>query len=182
MSALRPHNGESLAPWAMLEGERARSQESTLRRERLEEEAAEVTREIGLGQDTLARAGAELDRGLEALAALDSRRAELEDEREERREAVQTARARSQAAQLACRDLLMHVQEHEMSIGDLKLIIDENGLKFLAFGVRDTVRAAFRAMFPFDGAETDLDHWATFEAQNPATFASMYPCWLWKPA
>ncbi len=32
-----------------LEGERARSQESTMRRERLEEEAAEVTREVGLG-------------------------------------------------------------------------------------------------------------------------------------
>ena len=33
-----------------LEGERARSQESTLRRERLEEEAAEVTREVGSGR------------------------------------------------------------------------------------------------------------------------------------
>ena len=78
-----------------LEGERARSQESTLRRERLEEEAAEVTRELGLGQDTLARARAELDRGLVALDALDSRRAALEGEREERREAVQAARGRS---------------------------------------------------------------------------------------
>jgi chromosome segregation protein len=112
-----------------LEGERARSQESTLRRERLEEEAAEVTREIGLGQDTLARAGAELDRGLEALAALDSRRAELEDEREERREAVQTARARSQAAQLACRDLLIRIEsrrssETSMSVG-LKRMADQ---------------------------------------------------------
>ena len=58
-----------------LEGERARSQESTMRRERLEEEAAEVTREAGLGQDALARARAELDRGLVALDALDSRRA-----------------------------------------------------------------------------------------------------------
>src|SRR5690348_2449170 len=47
-----------------LEGERARSQESTLRRERLEEEAAEVTREHGLAQDPLARARAEPDRGL----------------------------------------------------------------------------------------------------------------------
>jgi chromosome segregation protein len=54
-----------------LEGERARSQESTVRRERLEEEAAEVTREAGIGQDTLARARAELDRGLVQLDALD---------------------------------------------------------------------------------------------------------------
>jgi hypothetical protein len=34
-----------------LEGERARAQESTVRRERLEEEAAEVRREAGLAQD-----------------------------------------------------------------------------------------------------------------------------------
>ena len=47
----------------------------------------------GSAQDALARARAELDRGLVALDALDSRRAALEDEREERREAVQAARA-----------------------------------------------------------------------------------------
>jgi chromosome segregation protein len=112
-----------------LEGERARSQESTLRRERLEEEAAEVTREVGLGQDTLARARAELDRGLVALDALDSRRATLESEREERREAVQGARARAQAAQLACRDLLIRIEsrrssETSMTVG-LKRMADQ---------------------------------------------------------
>jgi chromosome segregation protein len=113
-----------------LEGERARSQESTLRRERLEEEAAEVTRELGLGQDTLARARAELDRGLVALDALDSRRAALEGEREERREAVQSARGRFQAAQLACRDLLIRIEsrrssESSMSVG-LKRMADQS--------------------------------------------------------
>jgi chromosome segregation protein len=105
-----------------LEGERARAQESTLRRERLEEEAAEVTREAGLAQDALTRARAELDRGLVALDALDSRRVGLEAEREECREAVQTARARSQAAQLASRDLLIRIEsrrssESSMSVG-----------------------------------------------------------------
>jgi len=104
-----------------LEGERARSQESTLRRERLEEEAAEVTRELGLGQDTLARARAELDRGLVSLA--------LEGEREERREAVQAARGRAQAAQLACRDLLIRIEsrrssETSMGVG-LKRMADQ---------------------------------------------------------
>ena len=112
-----------------LEGERARSQESTVRRERLEEEAAEVTREHGLSQDTLARARAELDRGLVALDALDSRRAGLESEREERREAVQSARARWQAAQLASRDLLIRIEsrrssESSMSVG-LKRMADQ---------------------------------------------------------
>ncbi len=82
----------------------------------------------------------------------------------------------------ACRDLLMHVQEHEMSIGDLKRIVEENGLRFLGFGLDDTVRAAFRAMFPFEGAASDLDNWAAFEAKHPATFTSMYQFWVWKPA
>jgi len=98
-----------------LEGERARSQESTVRRERLEEEAAEVTREIGIGQDALARARAELDRGLVLLDALDSRRAALESEREERRDAVQAARARSQAAQITSRDLLIRIESRRSS-------------------------------------------------------------------
>jgi len=112
-----------------LEGERARAQESTLRRERLEEEAAEVTREIGISQDALARARAELDRGLLALDALDSRRSGLEAERDDCREAVQSARARSQAAQLASRDLLIRIEsrrssESSMSVG-LKRMSDQ---------------------------------------------------------
>ncbi|HUR28533.1 MAG TPA: chromosome segregation protein SMC, partial [Planctomycetota bacterium] len=112
-----------------LEGERARSQESTVRRERLEVDAAEFSREQGLAQDALARARAELDRGLVALDALDSRRVALEGEREERREAVQSARARSQAAQLASRDLLIRIEsrrssETSMGVG-LKRMADQ---------------------------------------------------------
>jgi chromosome segregation protein len=112
-----------------LEGERARAQESTVRRERLEEEAAEVSRDVGIAQDALARARAELDRGLVALDALDSRRAGLEAERDDRREAVQTARARWQAAQLASRDLLIRIEsrrssESSMGVG-LKRMSDQ---------------------------------------------------------
>ncbi len=112
-----------------LEGERARSKQSTVRRERLEVEVAEVTREVGIGQDALARARAELDRGLLALDALDSRRAELEGEREGRREAVQSARDRWQSAQLASRDLVIRIEsrrssESSMSVG-LKRMADQ---------------------------------------------------------
>jgi chromosome segregation protein len=114
-----------------LEGERARSQESTVRRERLEEEAAEVKRESDLAADALARAHAELDRGLVALDALDSRRGGLESEREDRREEVQSARARSQAAQLTSRDLLIRIEsrrssESSMGVG-LKRMADQRG-------------------------------------------------------
>jgi len=49
-------------------GERARAQESTLRRERLEEEAAEVTREAGLAQDVVS---GQLIGGLARLTPVD---------------------------------------------------------------------------------------------------------------
>jgi chromosome segregation protein len=107
---------------SQLEGTRARAQESMLRRERLEEEAAEVLQEKGTAADALARASAELDRGLLMLSELDSRRHELEEEREERREAVAAARARAQAAQVAARDLLIRIEsrrstESSMAVG-----------------------------------------------------------------
>jgi chromosome segregation protein len=95
---------------SQLEATRARAQETTLRRERLEEEAADVAQEKGVAADTLARALAELDRGLLMLSELDSRRHDLEDERDERREAVATARARAQGAQVAARDLLIRIE------------------------------------------------------------------------
>ena len=95
---------------SQLEATRARAQESTLRRERLEEEAADVAQERGVTQDALARAGAELDRGLLLLGELDSRRHDLENEREDRREAVANARSRAQAAQMSARDLLIKIE------------------------------------------------------------------------
>ena len=91
----------------LLEATRARLQESTLRRERLEGESAEIERELGATQDLLARAQTELERGLLLLAQLDNRRPGLDDEREERREAVTGARSIAQQAQLAARDLLV---------------------------------------------------------------------------
>jgi chromosome segregation protein len=105
-----------------LEATRAKAQEAMLRRERLDEEAADVAQERGAAADALARATAELDRGLYMLSELDSRRHELEGEREERREAVTTARNRAQAAQIAARDLLIKIEsrrstESSVSVG-----------------------------------------------------------------
>jgi chromosome segregation protein len=93
-----------------LEATRARAQESALRRERLEDEAADVAQEKGVTQEALARAGAELDRGLLLLGELDSRRHDLENEREDRRDAVANARSRAQAAQMGARDLLIKIE------------------------------------------------------------------------
>ncbi|MCX7050635.1 MAG: chromosome segregation protein SMC, partial [Proteobacteria bacterium] len=90
-----------------LEAGRARAQEVTLRRERLEEESSDVAREVGVAEDTLARARAELERGLLRLAELDARRPDLEAHRERVRDDVTRTRQESQLAQLAARDLLV---------------------------------------------------------------------------
>ena len=112
---------------SQLEATRARAQESALRRERLEEEAADVAQERGVTQEALSRAGTELDRGLLMLGELDSRRHELESEREERRDAVATARSRAQAAQMGARDLLIKIEsrrstESSVSVGMTRMV------------------------------------------------------------
>jgi chromosome segregation protein len=106
---------------SQLEAARARAQESTLRRERLEEEAADVAQEKGATQEALARAGAELDRGLLLLGELDSRRHELENEREERRDAVASARSRAQAAQMSARDLLIKLESRRSTVSSVSV-------------------------------------------------------------
>lgn len=105
-----------------LEASRARLQESSLRRERLELESADVAREIGVTDEAIARARVELERGLVRVGELDGRRPELDAEREQARDTVASARAAAQAAQLAARDLLVRAEgrrtaEASMTVG-----------------------------------------------------------------
>ena len=78
-----------------------------------------------------------------------------------------------------CRDLLMHVQEHWLTIPDLRRMLDENGLRFLGFAQFSFqhVRDAYVAKFPHDPAGVDLDAWQAFEAEHPGTFGRMYQFW-----
>src|SRR6185436_9639061 len=82
-----------------------------------------------------------------------------------------------------CRDLLMHVQEHELTIADLRRILDENGLTFLGFHqfAIPEVRADYLARFPHDPAGLDLDAWDAYEADHPRVFQRMYQFWAQKP-
>ena len=110
-----------------LEASRARSQESTLRRERLEEESADVAREMGKSQDLLARARSELERGLLRLAELDRHGPVLTAQREELREALAGRRQMAQVAQLAARDLLIRLEgrrsgESSISNGLIRMV------------------------------------------------------------
>ena len=81
-----------------------------------------------------------------------------------------------------CRDLLMHVQEHELNFDDLRRMLEENALTFLGFlqfSFADT-RRDYRAMFPHDPMGLDLNSWEKFEIMRPATFRRMYQFWAQK--
>jgi 2-polyprenyl-3-methyl-5-hydroxy-6-metoxy-1,4-benzoquinol methylase len=80
----------------------------------------------------------------------------------------------------SCRDLLMHVQEHELSVFDLQRIVEETGLQFLGFQVSEAVLTAYRGMFPTDPSGTHLANWHAFETAHPQTFSDMYQFWLRK--
>jgi hypothetical protein len=73
-----------------------------------------------------------------------------------------------------CRDLMFRVQEHRMSLPEIKRFLDENDLQFLGFMLSTAQQRAYAARFPEDPAMIDLDRWHAFEVENPKTFVSMY--------
>jgi tetratricopeptide (TPR) repeat protein/SAM-dependent methyltransferase len=80
-----------------------------------------------------------------------------------------------------CRDLLFHVQEHRMTLPEIKHFLAANGLTFLGLELDARVMRQYAARFPDDAAMIDLDQWHAFEQDNPYTFASMYRFWIQKP-
>jgi tetratricopeptide (TPR) repeat protein len=79
-----------------------------------------------------------------------------------------------------CRDLLFHVQEHQLTIPEIAAFLRANALTFLGFANAPT--QAYRARFSADPAMTDLACWHAFETENPLTFVNMYQFWVQKPA
>lgn len=77
-----------------------------------------------------------------------------------------------------CRDLLFHVQEHQFTIPQIVAFLAENGFTFLGF--ETPARANYLRRFPQDKAAINLENWAVFENENPATFAQMYQFWIQK--
>jgi tetratricopeptide (TPR) repeat protein/2-polyprenyl-3-methyl-5-hydroxy-6-metoxy-1,4-benzoquinol methylase len=80
-----------------------------------------------------------------------------------------------------CRDLLFHVQEHRLTLGQIEAFLAEFGLRFIGFEVDPGVMHQYRARFTDDPPATNLRNWARFEADNPDTFARMYQFWIQKP-
>jgi tetratricopeptide (TPR) repeat protein/SAM-dependent methyltransferase len=80
----------------------------------------------------------------------------------------------------ACRDLLFHVQEHNLSLEEIAGFLQEQGLAFIGFEVAEPIIAAYRARFPDDPRAVNLANWSRFETENPETFAAMYQFWVQK--
>jgi 2-polyprenyl-3-methyl-5-hydroxy-6-metoxy-1,4-benzoquinol methylase len=79
-----------------------------------------------------------------------------------------------------CRDLLFHVQEHQFTLPEISAFLNQNRLEFLGFTLPGHVLQNFRRRFPSDKTMTNLDHWHSFETENPMIFAGMYQFWIQK--
>ena len=81
-----------------------------------------------------------------------------------------------------CRDLLFHVQEHRMTLPQIKAFLAAENLRFLGFELVEPLWLAYGVRFPADAARTDLDSWHRFETENPRSFQGMYQFWVQKAA
>ena len=76
-----------------------------------------------------------------------------------------------------CRDLIMHVQEHQFTLPRIADCLDQLGLQFLGLECARATRDRFREMFPDRDADNNLDAWHQFEETCPASFKAMYTFW-----
>jgi len=79
-----------------------------------------------------------------------------------------------------CRDLVMHVQEHQFTLPQIARCLDQLGLRFLEMECPPAMLTRFTEMFPSKDAGTNLDAWNQFEETYPETFKSMYMFWCCK--
>jgi Tfp pilus assembly protein PilF/SAM-dependent methyltransferase len=80
-----------------------------------------------------------------------------------------------------CRDLVFHVQEHHLTLGQIESFLAESALRFIGFELDPLVLHQYRSRFTDDPATTSLRNWARFENDNPDTFIAMYKFWIQKP-
>jgi SAM-dependent methyltransferase len=82
-----------------------------------------------------------------------------------------------------CRDLLFHVQEHRVTLPEIKSFLATTDVQFAGFMMPDAaVLRQFAARFPARSALLDLDCWHSLETEVPGLFAAMYQFWVTKAA
>ena len=80
-----------------------------------------------------------------------------------------------------CRDLMFHVQEHQMRLPQIAAMLAENNLTLVEFtNVAPGAIGAYLRAYPDDTGMTDISNWDEFEAQNPRIFEEMYQFWCAK--
>jgi SAM-dependent methyltransferase len=80
------------------------------------------------------------------------------------------------------RDMLLHVNEHNLSLGEIGRFLKEERLVFRGFQLAKESQANFWRRFPLETWPGRLESWATFEEENPFLFDNMYLFWCEKPA
>ena len=80
-----------------------------------------------------------------------------------------------------CRDLLFHVQEHNLTLPQIADFLSLNALIFLGFEGCAAGCQRYAQLFPEDAAMADLARWARIEREDPHLFFNMYQFWIQKP-
>ncbi|MBI2234849.1 MAG: methyltransferase domain-containing protein [Micavibrio aeruginosavorus] len=79
------------------------------------------------------------------------------------------------------RDLIFHVQEHRMTLPQIKGMMDQLGLVCLSFALsRPDIVMQYDKMFPDDLTRSNMLNWHEFELKHPETFTGMYQFWCRK--
>jgi SAM-dependent methyltransferase len=78
------------------------------------------------------------------------------------------------------RDMLLHVNEHCLNLGEIARFLDEEGLAFRGFQLAKDSQAMFWQRYPVETWPGTLEHWARFEGENPFLFDNMYLFWCEK--
>lgn len=77
-----------------------------------------------------------------------------------------------------CRDLLFHVQEHQLTLPQIGHFIAENDLELIGLEVNGAVQQQYSQRFSSDPAMINLENWHVFEQAHPDVFKEMYVFWV----
>jgi 2-polyprenyl-3-methyl-5-hydroxy-6-metoxy-1,4-benzoquinol methylase len=77
-----------------------------------------------------------------------------------------------------CRDLVFHVQEHNVTLPWIKSVLDDLGLCCLSMRISNPLfRKEYLSKYPDDPGLANLDNLHEYEKHNPRTFRDMYQFW-----
>jgi tetratricopeptide (TPR) repeat protein/2-polyprenyl-3-methyl-5-hydroxy-6-metoxy-1,4-benzoquinol methylase len=127
-----------------------------------------------------------------ALIAQKGYSSSAEDIRRCREEIISMAESGDEAMQMTCksgdffslsecRDLIFHVQEHRFTVPQIETALQDLGLDFVGFEIKDKAAVKkINKLSPDSNARNSTALWHEFEQENPDTFRGMYQFWCRK--